>query len=1085
MRGKLYSIPLGLPFLPTLMRAVLSGELPGDGSPPPDPLDLSAITILLPTRRAERELAEACLTLTGRQAMLLPRLRAIGSPDEDRLAIAGGAGALGLGSGTSDALDLPPAIEPTRRLLLLTRLVMQWSDAMRAGDERTSRAGIGEAASAGASTPGQAAAMAGELASLMDTVEREGCSLDGLEKIVPDDFSDHWQKSLSFLRILTEHWPAVLVEKGELSPYERQNRLMRAEADRLRRVPPEGPVIVAGVTGSIPASVELMRAVADLPWGAIVLPGLDMELEDGGFAAILPDAVDHPDFGLARLVGALGAERSDIRALTAGEDRAAAASRRRFLSEAMRPTSTTDRWHRWVAEADREAVADGLRDVSLIEAATPQEEAEVVALILREAAETPDRTAALVTPDRLLARRVAIRLEGFGIIVDDSAGRPFAKTVPGAYLELVIDAIARDFAPVATMALLKHPLTRFGLSQREVRFAARALEMRAFRRPYIGKGLDGIDAALQRAEAAFEEERASAARAARTPSAPDESAEPRADELWREDHARAVDLVGRMRAAFAPMADAVAASGRDREREPLPELAARHFAAAQEASRLTAEEIEADHEPELTKGEAGSVAARFFGDLIAAGEDAPVVEPRDYPDLYRSLIATLPPVIASVPKHPRISIWGPMEAQLLTADTVILGSLNETTWPSTTDPGPWLNRPMRKDLGLPSPEEDIGREARGFASLMGGREVILTRPKKSDGVPTVPSRWLMRMRALLNGLKLDDVLEPRKPWLVWARERDRPTCDRAPRTAPAPCPPVAARPRRLSVSRVERWIANPYAIFAGEILRLTPLERLGAEPGAALHGQILHEAMSRFAERHPIELPEDVARQLAAIAGAAFDEYAADPRIGAFWKPRFERFATWFAETEPARRANLEETVSEVPGVLEFEAKAGPFKLTARADRLDVTAAGLVITDYKTGQPPSDTEVRANRSPQLPLEAAIALAGGFRDLDRMEVKGLRYIRASGGEPPGEERLVDLKGDIADHADGALEALKQLVEEFDDPTTPYRAVRRPGYGYDYDDYAHLARVAEWALAEGEGAETGGNGNGSDNGNGGAG
>ncbi len=1054
MTAKVFTIPSGTPFLPALVRALMSGNLPHLGSTPPDAIDMSGITVLLPTRRAERALAAACLSVTGKSAMLLPQIRAIGGADEDRLLIGSAASASrDLGSDSKAAFELPPPIGKTERLLVLTQLVLQWSQAMREASADETGMGFGAVPSAGARTPAQAATMARELAELMDLVEREGCSLEGIENIVPDTFSEHWQKSLKFLEIITKFWPAFLEERALLSPKDRDNKLILAEAERLRSNPPKGPVIVAGVTGSIPATVELMRAVCELEQGAIVLPALDLSLDDESWEAIAPNHPEHPDFGLKKLLEELGLARSSVERLPDSDAPATLQSREHFLSEAMRPTETTSQWHDWVETTDRAKIKDALDDVSLIEAANPQEEAEAIALIMREAAEHPDKTAALVTPDRLLARRVAIRLEAWGIRVDDSAGRPFAKTVPGAFLEVVINAIAKDFAPVPTMALLKHPLARFGLTARDVRFAARALELAAFRTTYIGSGLEGIDAALvrQRVEVESGDRRDIAAQ-----------------RLWAEDWERANDLLRRLKETYTPLIEAY----RSAETMPLCDLAALHARVAESASNLTDEEREAGAEPQLYAKEAGAAAAGFFTELIELKEASPPIHARDYPDLYRGLIGTLPPVIPRVPKHPRLSIWGPMESQLLTADVVILGALNETTWPDTTDPGPWLNRPMRAELGLPSPEEEIGREARGFVSLLGANEVYLTRATKVDGVPSVPSRWLMRMNALLGGLDLADVLKPKHDWLAWARYRDHVAPGREPAKRPEPRPPLAARPRKISVSGIERWIANPYALYASEILKLKVLPQLGVEPDAALKGKILHDAMSRFTKKYSDALPDSAAEILTRFADDILQEHKSHPKIAAFWVPRFARFADWFADTEQARRHGYERTLAEINGEMSFASPAGDFTLTARADRLDYGAAGLLITDYKTGTPPSRPEVESGKRPQLPLEAAIAKVGGFRNLEASDVSGLRYIHASGGNPPGEQKDISFKDRaLAEVVEEVLAGVQELVARFDDEATPYAAVRRTGFSYDYDDYAHLARVAEWSQAEGNSGGSG--------------
>ncbi len=1034
---RIFTVPPGQPFLTALARAVLNGDLPQPGAPKPGKVDLTEVTLYLPTRRAKRAVQDAFLKAGGGRAMLLPAILPISEGDEELSLImeaARGERASGIGA---------PISEMHRRLAL-TQLVMRWSDAMRGRDD----GGIEPAA--GAATPAQAVALAAELARLMDMVETEGISLDNLGAIVPEQFSEHWQKTLTFLQIVTEYWPQYLEAEGLLSPAARRNAVIRADARRLLHSPPKGPVIVAGVTGSVPATVELMRAVATLPNGAIVLPALDLTLDDESWDAILGNDgeaghAEHPQYGLAKLLKALDIGRADVDVLPGAAASPRQRAREELISEALRPSQTTGLWPAYAAKlrdpVTRDAALGGL---SLIEAPAAQDEAEAIALILRHTAETPGRTAALVSPDRLLARRVAIRLESWGIRVDDSAGRPLAKTPPGAFLELVISAHADDFAPAALMALLKHPLTRLDRDPFSIRRAARTLEIAAFRTPYFGQGLDGIEAALEQArlETSMRRRRHRAVQ-----------------RLWDEDWQSARDLVQALRQAFEPLCE-ISREGRV---PLLAEIARAHVAAAENLARIPEQR---DAPSPLWREEAGEAAQTFFAELATDGLPEILLPATDYPDFYRSLVTGIN-VRPRVPVHPRLFIWGPFEARLQQTDIIILGSLNDGTWPQATDPGPWLNRPMRDELTLPSPEEKIGQAAHDFVSLLGADEVILTRSEKVNGVPAVPSRWLLRLQALLDGANAREQLEPASPWLGWARQRDEIT-RRTPAKCPEPRPPLGVRPRKLSVSRVETFIANPYAIFAREILGLEALDALGSEPGPALRGSIIHDALSKFASAHPSQLPADSFTVLAEFAKGILADYRTHPRIAAFWIPRFLRFAEWFAQTEPDRRENIERVVPETDGQLVFESPGGPFTLTARADRIDIGSRGLVITDYKTGAPPSAKRVNEGRAPQLPLEAAIAVAGGFAGVPAGPVAGLRYIRASGGQPPGEASDVS-RQDAGTLAADVLAGLKRHIAQFDDPGTPYRPARRQGFSYVFDEYAHLARIAEWTSSESEGGE----------------
>ncbi len=1050
-RANIFTVPAGRPFLDCLASAILAGALPTPGSTPPSEIDLTGVTLMLPTRRATRALQESFLRVTGGRAMLLPRIIAISEGDEELTLLAG---AVGLGSLGTDADGIEPAVSALERRLLLTQLVMAWSDAMRqvAGGFNSDGAPF---AAAGASTPAQAALLASELARLMDMVETENASLANLRTLVPDVFSEHWQKTLQFLEIITAHWPAILATRGATSPALRRNKVILAEAERLRALPPAGPVIVAGVTGSVPATVQLIRAVIELPNGAVVLPALDTNLDDESWDTV-PSHPEHPQFGLRKLLDVLDLTRGDVHELAgaAADDRRT--SRQALMSEALRPSATTARWHTFAADARlnwNPATLDGL---SLIEAQSAQDEAETIALILREAVETPCRTAALVSPDRLLARRVANRLETWGIRVDDSAGRPFAKTVPGAFMELVISARTSNFAPSDVMGLLKHPLTRLGLDAFAARRAARALELIAFRTTFLGGGLAGIDAAVE-----------AAARDAKSEAR--QRAHPAVRRLWDEDWAGARQLLRRLAEAFAPLNGLFDSN----TAQPVAALARAHQAVAEALARLPQEPGAAEPPPSpLWLNEAGEAAARFFAGLLdEAMPEIRILAP-DYADFYRSLIVG-ENVRPRVPVHPRLSIWGPFEARLQQPDLVVLGSLNDGTWPEAADPGPWLSRPMRAKLGLPSPEEKIGYAAHDFAALLGAPQVVMTRAEKVDGVPTVPSRWLLRLKALLDGIGQSSALKPQTPWLGWALERDR-VNRKPPLAVPEPRPAVDMRPRKLSVSRIETWIANPYAIFAREILGLQPLDPLGMDPGAAMQGNVIHEALSRFSKAYPDALPADTEKLLVALSEEILGEYAAHARIAAFWMPRFARFAAWFAASEPERRRGVARVVAETSGSLVFAAPGGPFTLTARADRIDMTDNGLVITDYKTNRIPADKLVADGFAPQLPLEAAIAMGleqkSGFEHVPPGAVSAIRYIRASGGEPPGEERPVR-NINVAAIAASTLDGLKRHVAAFDDPTTPYRPLRRARFSYDYDGYAHLARVAEWSAETGEGEPDG--------------
>jgi ATP-dependent helicase/nuclease subunit B len=409
--------------------------------------------------------------------------------------------------------------------------------------------------------------------------------------------------------------------------------------------------------------------------------------------------------------------------------------------------------------------------------------------------------------------------------------------------------------------------------------------------------------------------------------------------------------------------------------------------------------------------------------------------------------------------HPRLAIWGPLEARLQHADLLILGGLNEGTWPPEPAVDPWLSRPMRRDFGLPPPERRIGLAAHDFAQALGAPEVVLTRSLRVEGTPMVPSRWLQRLDGLLDSVGLGDALQRVALPLAWQAMLDRPDAIR-PASPPAPRPPVHARPRRLSATQVETWMRDPYAIYARHVLRLRRLDPLDADPGAADRGNFIHRALEEFVAAHPGALPADALDRLLDCGREAFGPALDRPSVWAFWWPRFERIARWFIERERERRGALAASFTERRGELQLPGPAGAFLLTATADRIDAFGdGGLAIIDYKTGQLPKASDVQLGFSPQLPLEAAIAASGGFSGVPDGAVAELAYWRLSGGNPPGE--ITAIRADAAALAAEAKAGLERLIAAFDDRGTAYESRPRADSAPRFSDYDHLARVREWS------------------------
>lgn len=991
--GSVFTIAPGVCFVDALAAALLAETST-------EPLALTGYTILLPTRRARRSLAEAFLRQGDGRPLLLPRMMPLGDLDPDEAELFGGEETL---PSDDSSVELPPPIPALRRQLLLMRAILATDPQHITAD--------------------QAARLAAELARFLDQMQTEQVSFDKLKDLVPEEYAVHWQRTLRFLGILAEVWPQILREEGCIDPALRRNQVLAAQAEFWRAQPPADPIIAAGSTGSIPATAALLEVVAQLPNGRVVLPGLDREADKDTWTAILED-VTHPQHGMAHLLQRLSLTPADVGEWPCGLRAAAPPNRARLLNEALRPAEATDRWQTLAEDvkadgARQEGLKLALREVRRIDCANPQEEAQIIALQMRGVLQAEGKRAALVTPDRALARRVAAELTRWGIAVDDSAGQPLGETTPGIFLRLALDLLAEQVAPAPLLALLKHPLAAAGMTPAALRQAARGLEIAVLRGPRPAAGFAGLREAVAASDG--------------------------------KEHLPLVDRLARMAQPLAELLEAAEA--------PLPALIDEHL-------RLAEALAASDEQPgaaRLWAGEAGEAAANFFAELRESAANLGAISGRFYPALLQALIggAVLRPRYG---RHPRLAIWGPLEARLQQADLLILGGLNEGTWPAEPAADPWLSRPMRRNLGLPAPDRRIGLAAHDFAQACGAAQVLLTRSLRVEGTPTVPSRWLLRLDGLLRtiGIAPEILLDP--DWRAWQAMLDRPAAVKAVER-PAPCPPVAARPRRLSVTEIETWRRDPYAIYARRILKLEALDSLDAEIGAAERGTVIHQALDEFVRRFPGPLPDDAVAQLTGIGERCFGPLLSRPSLWAFWWPRFLRIAEWFVQMDGPRRAGLLGSHAEVRGQWEITRPSGLFTLSAKADRIDQRRDGAwEIIDYKTGGVPPKKEIDRGLSPQLPLEAAMLSAGAFRGLPTGEVATLAYWRLSGGEAAGMN--LEIKSDVAKLAADAADGLRNLIDAFAQPGSRYLAVPDADAAPRFSDYQHLARIREWSVAEGE-------------------
>lgn len=969
-RGALFTIPGWRPFADDLAAGLLAQF--------PDPLELARLLLLLPTRRSIRALTEAFLRESEGRALLLPRMVPAGDLDPDEVQGFEGGPLFDLLAGESEAR---PAISPQARRMALAAIL-----------------------AGGRSLPAaEALSLAGQLGAALDTLEIEGKRAADLREAVPEgQLQTHWEKNAKVLEAVVSAWPQLLEARGMMDAARRRNLQLEELAARWAAQAPPFPVAMAGFAAAPPAVARLARVVARLHGGRLVLPGLDLGLPAGAWALLKggegePPVETHPQYGMARLLADAGLSPGEAVAWPWQSARAGSSPGREALAgRALLPAELS-------GEPMPAPEAEALAGLRMVEAAHPAEEALLIALAMRQVVERPGRTAALVTPDRALAARVAVQLKRFGITVDDSAGEPLAATGPGSLLLALAGAAGERFAPVPLLALLQHPLVKAGDGRLDWLNSVRLLDLQALRGIRPGPGLRGV-----------------ARRLRERPRVPEELRH-----WWAEEAAP----------LLAPL-------------EPMPSTAE----ALLDRLREVATALAGDG---LWAGEAGRTLARLFEALEECRADlARLPVTADDALAFVGALLAGETVRPRVSLHPQLHIWGLLEARLQSADLLLMGGLNEGSWPGLPAPDPFLAPAIRRALGLPGLARRTGQEAHQFASGLGAPDVLLTRAVRAGGAPTIASRFWQRLAAAAGGLPDFGALAPgREALLAAARALDRP----APAPAyprPEPAPGAAERPREITVTDVAMLKADPFAFYAKRMLKLKLLEARDAEPTAGERGQVVHDILKRV-------LDEDVPppARIAELLGEELLKLGERPEIAALWRPRVERMVDWVLATMAADEG-WAPSGWEKGGELEV----GPVTLVGRVDRLDSREGSLRVVDYKTGGVPKVKDVADLFQTQLALLARMAEAGLFGETGGQRVEALEYWKLSGGREPGSvfPALGRKAGpdDVRAHLEAAWADFEALVRTWLLGDAPFRAKQHMVYGRRFSDYDQLARVAEW-------------------------
>ncbi|SEM45359.1 ATP-dependent helicase/nuclease subunit B [Sphingomonas gellani] len=945
-----------------------------------DPLALGRTTMLLPNNRAVRAVTDAFVRESG-GALLLPRLVALGDPEIGEA----------IGSAldhADDAAPPAPAVSAYQRRLILTRLITE------------ERAREGQPVGAA-----EAVRLAGELARVRDQLLVEEVDPSRLKDLdLGPDLSVHWQRALASLEVLLDRWPRELARLGRIDAADRRRLILDAVARRWRSDPPAAPVCAAGITDTAPSVARLLRCVADLPQGMVVFAGLDLAMDTEEWNALGPHQPDpitgrrkraievHPQFHLKVMLDRMDVGRGEV---TAWKDAAGAASdaaRGRAVANALTPAEFTGKWTA-LGPADRR-----LSGVQAAEFATAADEAQGIALTLRQALETPGRTAALVTPDRGLARRVAAHCRRWNIEIDDSAGRPLSILPPGTLLLSLAEVAAQGFAPLALLTLLKHPLVDGGMGRLAWLDGVRAMDL-ALRGPRPPAGLAGLDGQVGEG------------------------------------------LAARWWAAARPLLEPLASAFGDGD-QPLARLVA--------VLRDTAGSLGGDA---VWSGPAGRAAADLLAELEAHAASGPAaVDPAEVAPMLRTLSDEVAVRLALRLNHPRLAIYGQIEARLQSADVMILSGLNEGVWPGRPAPDPWLAPRIRAELGLPGLERRIGVAAHDFGQAMGAPSVLITRARRDGSAPALASRFWLRLQAMA-----EDRLERAETLEDWTRALDDPG-EYLPADRPAPSPPLAVRPTVISVTEVDRLKADPYAFYARRYLALSPLEPVDADPTPAWRGNAVHAILEEWWKEDRC-----AADALRPRAVAMLRDGATHPMLRALWQPRLLEAVDFIAgRVAEDAAAGRHVTHAEGKGRIQL----ANVTLSGRYDRIDTLPDGkLAIVDYKTGKAPSSAAVRAGFSLQLGLLGVIAERGGFGDVtgDAGAFEYWSMAKSQSGfgqvtspcDPEGKrDRIV-----TADFTSVAAANFADAAGTWLTGGAPFTAKLRPEY-VNYADYDQLMRRDEW-------------------------
>ncbi len=1031
----IYSIPAECNFLQVLVHSLLDGTLIKGFSPRDNPLLLASVTIFVPNRRAARALSTAFISAFKEEALLLPNIKTLGDVgDED----------FGIAPDTSHFGQPGEEIKPLERTLQLSNLIQHWVNAMEAETRRI----YNDEEIMIPSSKADAVLLAQDLSALLSQITQEEINWSDIQNIVPDNHAEWWKLTITFLNIIMEAWPQHLKNKDLLDPADRAAKLLDLRTEFYKSARNKGPVIIAGSTGSVASTRRLLSAVAQLENGAVILPGLDKSISNSQWQVLTQaESSDiailetHPQFGLAQLLKELSVERDNVEELgTKSIDGQFCQS---LFGLAMAPSNFTADWLNQSSKLATKAIETSLSKFTLIEAGNERQEALAIAIAMRETLIEENKTAALITPDRNLARRVSLELQRFNIIVDDTGGTPLKNSAAALFLRQISDICFTQFQNSALAALLKNPICLAGYSYSVAQNAARHFELVALRGVIDKLEPGSFEKFIQIRKAQISE--------AKYVSAP-------VKRITEEEWQILIEYCARLDEIFMPLVEL----SRTKTEKSLQDF---FLKIANAAEALSTND---EGSPQILNGEGAMELKHLFEDVLSIDANLFEMATQDFPSVFDAILKT----ITTRPRgntHPRLHIYGPLEVRLLEHDRVILAGLNEGSWPQTTRNDAFLNRAMRQELGMASPERRTGLSAHDFQQLMGKQDVFLCRSSRVDKSPTVASRWIQRLTALI-GKEQTSLLKKRgEQYLKYGEYLDKADTPSKRVKRPNPKPPVEARPTSLPVTDIETWIRDPYALYAKRVLKLQPLDPLEREPDHLLKGTLYHAIMQDYVEAIDLSKPASERKTyLKELAGEHINEQNLSTDLSNIWKLRFDEIAECYIEWEETyhQKHKIKDTLCEIEGSITLA--DSDFKLRARADRIDVNDdKSLHIIDYKTGNSPSIAQAQT-LSPQLALEGLIARLNGFNTTGDTTISNLSYMRLRRVTEFKNQSIANKDCSLDDIINNAEAELLKLVKGYQHQDQGYLSRRAPFKDGDITgDYDHLSRTREWSFGEDEG------------------